>query len=383
MKNSAILADMIVTSDLHIHSLFSMATSPTMTPGAILEACSVKGIDVIGSGDALHPTWRAMWEPFIQNEYGITVIPTTEVQAEKRTHHLIMMETFDQFEALQECFEPYCSHITTAGRPHLGLTGGAIAAQVHDLGGLVGPAHAFTPWTGMYGHFDSVSACYGGEPIDFLELGLSADSSYGAGIRELEGVPFLSNSDAHSPQPTKLGREFTRFSCNNNDVRSVLESVAAGNITMNAGFFPEEGKYNRTACSRCFVQYPLEQAEALKWRCPDCGGRIKIGVRDTAFSMHETAATRTPRPPYLHIIPLAEIIQAICGTASPTTKACCALYERCIETLGTEISILTEVSVEEIATVDATLAEAVRRFREGEVKLHPGGGGKYGSFSFL
>lgn len=374
---------MIVTADLHIHSLFSMATSNTMTPGPILKACSVKGIDVIGSGDALHPEWRAMWKPFVQNGSGITVIPTAEVQAEKRTHHLILMESFDLFETLQECFEPYCSHITTAGRPHLALTGGAIAAQVHDLGGLVGPAHAFTPWTGMYGHFDSVAACYGGEPIDFLELGLSADSSYGEGIHELDGVPFLSNSDAHSPQPTKLGREFTRFSCTTTGVRSVLESVAAGKTTMNAGFFPEEGKYNRTACSRCFVQYPLKQAEELKWRCPDCGGRIKIGVRDRAFSRHDATGTVNQRPPYLHIIPLAEIIQVICGTSSSTTKACSALYDRCIETLGTEISILTEVAVEEIASVDQTLAEAIRRFREGEVELHPGGGGKYGSFSFL
>jgi PHP family Zn ribbon phosphoesterase len=44
--------------------------------------------------------------------------------------------------------------------------------------------------------------------IDFLELGLSADTSYGAAITDLAEVPFLSNSDAHSPLPEKIGREF-------------------------------------------------------------------------------------------------------------------------------------------------------------------------------
>ena len=65
---------------------------------------------------------------------------------------------------------------------------------------MIGPAHAFTPWTAMYAYFDRVADCYGSQSIDFLELGLSADSSYGAAIPDLHNVPFLSNSDAHSPQ---------------------------------------------------------------------------------------------------------------------------------------------------------------------------------------
>ena len=87
---------------------------------------------VIGSGDALHPEWRKMWEPYVDNEFGITVIPQTEVEDSSRVHHVILAETFDQFAELQDMFEPVCGHLTTAGRPHLQLGGEEIATAVHD-----------------------------------------------------------------------------------------------------------------------------------------------------------------------------------------------------------------------------------------------------------
>ncbi len=52
--------------------------------------------------------------------------------------------------------------------------------------------------------------CYGKMP-DFLELGLSADSDMADTIEELENIPFLTNSDAHSPWPHRLGREFNEL----------------------------------------------------------------------------------------------------------------------------------------------------------------------------
>ena len=35
---------------------------------------------------------------------------------------------------------------------------------------------------------------------------------------------------------------------------------------------------------------------------------------------------------------------------------------------------------EEIAAINIRLSKAIRSFREGHIILHPGGGGKYGSF---
>ena len=149
----------------------------------------------------------------------------------------------------------------------------------------------------MYAYFDSVSACYGSAKIDFLELGLSADSSYGAAIPDLYGIPFLTNSDAHSPYPDKLGREFNRLRLRGPTAKDVVAAIRAGDVSMNAGFFPEEGKYNRTACTRCYEQYSLEDAVRHQWKCPADGGIIKKGVADRAKELSRWGEARPRRPP--------------------------------------------------------------------------------------
>lgn len=369
---------MSVYADLHIHSPYSMATSPSMTPASLLAGAATKGIGVIGSGDALHPAWRKAWEEY-ENDTGIAVLPTTEVEGQGRVHHLILMKDFAVFEELADVLAPHSRDIATTGRPHVKLSGEAIAAAVHDLGGLVGPAHAFTPWTSLYAAHDSVASCYGEERIDFLELGLSADTSYGAGIQELDGVPFLSNSDAHSTHPTKLGREFNRLDIGRVTAENTFEAVRLGKITLNAGFFPEEGKYNRTACTRCYTKYSLEEAERLNWTCPEDGGRIKKGVSDRARELGSGAPSE--RPPYYHVIPLGEIIRVVLDVSSAMTKKVEERYYHLTEVFGTEIAILAEVQVADIKEVDPAVGAAVEAFREGRVHLVPGGGGKYGTFT--
>ncbi|CVK34454.1 hypothetical protein [Methanoculleus bourgensis] len=138
---------MLLNADLHIHSPYSMATSRSMTPESLLAAAKMKGLDVLGSGDALHPAWRAAWRDRPEDGSGIVVVPTVEVEDRHRVHHLILAESFDQFAELADLFAPHSKNVATAGRPHVALDGAAIASAVHDLGGLIGPAHAFTPWT--------------------------------------------------------------------------------------------------------------------------------------------------------------------------------------------------------------------------------------------
>jgi uncharacterized protein (TIGR00375 family) len=232
----------------------------------------------------------------------------------------------------------------------------------------------------MYAYFDSVRACYGSEKIDFLELGLSADSSYGAAITDLYDVPFLTNSDAHSPYPDKLGREFNRIRLRHRTARDVLACVKNGEIEMNAGFFPEEGKYNRTACTRCFTHYTLEQAVGNRWRCPVDGGIIKKGVSDRAKEIAGGGIPR-PRPPYVHVLPLGQIIQTVEKASSPNTKKCKVIYASLVSTFGNEIAVLIDVPVAEIRAVHPKVADAINALRNGTITLHPGGGGKYGTFS--
>lgn len=367
-----------VAADLHIHSCFSMATSKDMLPDHILAGCRIKGLNAIGSGDALHPEWRRMWGD-ADNPEGIIILPTAEVEDQNRVHHLIVSEDFETFAALEETFSPYCSHIRTSGRPHLRLAGSEIARYVNEAGGMIGPAHAFTPWRSVYAAFSSLQDCYGDAKVGFLELGLSADSRDGAGISELAQIPFLTNSDAHSPHPAKLGRECTIFSLSSPTPARLLRAIQSGSIEMNIGFFPEEGKYNRTACTRCYHQYSLAEAEEYGWRCPVDKGRIKKGVRDRALEL--SSGEPKGRPPYLHIIPLPEIISTVLGTSSPITKRCRLLYNELIEVFDNELALLVAVPPDEIRSVHQGVGDAVAAFREGRVTLHPGGGGQYGSFS--
>ena len=44
-------------ADLHIHSHFSISTSPQLTPEQLEAWAGIKGITVIGTGDFTHPGW--------------------------------------------------------------------------------------------------------------------------------------------------------------------------------------------------------------------------------------------------------------------------------------------------------------------------------------
>ena len=61
---------MLANADLHIHSPFSMAVSGAMHPEKLLAACTIKGLHIFGTGDALHPAWQKEWEPFLSKQTG-------------------------------------------------------------------------------------------------------------------------------------------------------------------------------------------------------------------------------------------------------------------------------------------------------------------------
>jgi len=251
---------------------------------------------------------------------------------------------------------------------------------------LIGPSHAFTPWTSMYKEFDSMRACYGDRvgDVKFLELGLSADTSMADKIAELQDITFLSCSDAHSPWPDKLGREFNRFDLAEPTYAEIVKALKRENgrrISLNVGFDPRLGKYHRSACSRCFKQFELEQAKALRWRCDKCGGWIKKGVLDRVNELATYPAPRHPphRPPYLRIAPLAEVVALALGQEDPHTPEVQSIWEKLVTRFGNEIKVLVDLPPEELAEAAGTkVAAVIKAFRAGELKVIPGGGGRYG-----
>ena len=197
-------------------------------------------------------------------------------------------------------------------------------------------------------------------------------------ISDHEDLVFLSNSDAHSPWPHRLGREFNRAELSEESFEGLRKLFRGeeGEIKLNVGLDPREGKYHCSACNSCHQKYSLEQAESFDWSCEECSGTIKKGVKDRVNELSD----KEPDYPvdYLHLPPLAKIIQYTVGHASPTTKTVQEKYKALNEAFGAGVDILVEEKIEDISEVDEEVAESIRKFREDDIVMIPGGGGDYG-----
>jgi len=390
---------MLVNADLHIHSRFSGGTSYKMNLKNLSEGAKLKGIHILATGDCLHPLWieeiksmsggigESMDGIFDIN--GVKFVLSTEVEDKRRVHHLILFPSLYAVDGFRKKVSRHSKNIDRSGRPFLDMSGEEVASAAVDVDALVGPAHAFTPWTAMYAYHNSLKECYGdmASSICFLELGLSADSDYADRISELHSLTFLSNSDSHSPSPIRLAREFNRLDIQEyswDEIRKAILGEGGRKVVLNAGFPPEEGKYNRTACTSCYRQYSIDEAKKMKWRCK-CGGLIKKGVKDRVEELadYEKAVHPPGRAKYIHLIPLAEII----GKAlhfSPLSKKVQDRWNELMKKFGSEINVLIDADMDEISRIASpAVASAIHAFRKGRIRVNPGGGGRYGEIEIL
>jgi uncharacterized protein (TIGR00375 family) len=364
-----------------------------MTFDTLAAEAPKKGVQLVGSGDCLHETWLKEIKALNQIEEGTfelgdtKFILTVEVQGKSRVHHLIMFPSISSAEDFKDGIKAKTKNISSDGRPMAAMTGEEIGQLAVDVDAIFGPCHAFTPWTGLYGHFDSLQDCYGDlyNKISFLELGLSADTDYADRLDELRDITFLSNSDAHSPYPLRLAREFNQFKVDEvtfPEIKKAILRQGGRKCTLNVGFPPEEGKYNQTACSRCFNKYSLSDSLKSKWKC-SCGGRIKKGVFDRVSELGGGQVPKHPkhRPKYLHIIPLAEIIAKAIKHSNTNSAGVKKIWSSLIDEFENEINVLLKIEIEKIislANTNTRIATAIRQFRDNKIILHPGGGGRYG-----
>jgi uncharacterized protein (TIGR00375 family) len=303
---------MQVYCDFHIHGKYSGGTSKNMDFDNIERFAILKGLSVVGTGDILHQKWLNEFLNYSQKSDNFLFIPTVEVEDINRVHHVLIFEDLDQVKNAISEFKHY-GNLELDGRPKLKCDGQTIAKFCSENDILFGPAHAFTPYFGIYSHFKSLSECYGEywQDIGFIELGLSADSEMADNISYNHNFPYLSNSDCHSYWPHRLGRECQLLEINKLDPKNVIESIRKNKILCNIGLNPREGKYHMTACNRCYKKYSLDQAKRLNFKC-SCGGNIKIGVKDRILSLKDTNL-KPKRPPYYYCIPLAELIELVYG----------------------------------------------------------------------
>lgn len=377
---------MIVNADFHIHSCFSMASSKDMLIKNIAPKSKLKGLGILGTGDGLHPKWLDIIEESttylgdgIYSADNMDFVITSEIEGKNKIHHLIIIPDIDIARELSD--ELPSKNKNMDGRPKTQLNGAEILDLVRQYDCLIGPAHAFTPWTGMYKSFDSIYECYE-KKVDFVELGLSADTDMADTVCELKDFTFLSNSDAHSPWPHRLGREFNQIELKDISFSSIKHAIRHSDIKANYGLVPNLGKYHMTACTKCFRLVEPDVARKNKMKC-ECGGRIKKGVDYRISEISDFKQAKHPdfRPPYIHLMPLAELISTVYDKGV-TTKTVQNIWQKLIDNFGNEINVLINADFKDLNEIDLKVSKAIKAFRDNTIDIVPGGGGKYGEIKF-
>ncbi len=392
--------------DLHIHSRFSRACSPELTVPNLAKWARRKGIDLLGSGDFTHPGWLADLERDLvevapgtyehPSESGARFILTSEVACiykrggkVRRIHHVLLAPDFAAVHKIRAALEKLGKNLKADGRPILGMDSVDLLhlLQEADPRTLLVPAHAWTPWFGLFGSesgFDTMTECFGEDTkyVHAIETGLSSDPAMNWRLSQLDGVLLLSHSDAHSLR--NLGREadvFELSECSyaalheaivNRDKKALIETIE---------FFPEEGKYHLDGHRLCGIRWTPEETAKHKGICAVCGKQVTVGVlaRVAALADRPDGGKSADAVPFQSIVPLEQIIAEALGVGSASKKVR-HMYERLTDRVGNEFAILLDTPIAQIAAEGGErVAEAVRRVRAAKLSVLGGFDGQYGT----
>ncbi|MEM1993949.1 MAG: endonuclease Q family protein [Nitrososphaerales archaeon] len=402
---------MEIVADLHIHSRFSAATSEDMRISALVYYGKIKGLDLIGTGDAVHPKWiQELEEELMQEEGGLYVsksasesprfMPTVEVATvfeyegkSRRIHHLILLPSLDEAKQLSDVLKTK-GNIEQDGRPTLNIT----AAELIDLTLSVSneveviPAHIWTPWWSLFGSvsgFNLVEECYQDrvDKIHALETGLSSDPLMNWRLSRLDKYLLVSNSDSHSPLPHRLGREANVFELTNlsyKEIINAIRKIGRSKLKYTIETYPQYGKYHWTGHRACNISMPPQDAIKLKGICPKCGKKMTLGVEQRVEELADRALGYKPEgsPDYKYMLPLEEIIGSAVG-ASTFSKAVQTKYKMLIESFGSEFRAAFQAPYEAISKIAGVeVASALKAVRENTVQIKPGFDGVYGEIEF-
>ncbi|MHA1293442.1 MAG: hypothetical protein ACTSQJ_12330 [Promethearchaeota archaeon] len=195
-------------ADLHIHSPHSIAVSKSLNLDTMLETCKKKGLNILGTGDILQPDWLKYMENNLEKDKDgafkykdIYFVLQTEIEDEESVHEVVFFPDFNSVKEAQKKLKPYSKNILDkwGGRPRVNISPTELVDIITDLGGIVGPAHAFTPFKAIFrqNKFKTLKDCYQDalKKIYFLELGLSANTELADRLKCLKNISFLSNND--------------------------------------------------------------------------------------------------------------------------------------------------------------------------------------------
>src|SRR3989338_5607075 len=270
--------------DLHIHSKYSRACSPDLELPKIAEAFTVRGIDIVATGDFTHPKWFShIQENLVEVNQGVyrladremgkgkretgnlskvRFVVWTEISSIKkhagetrRVHHLIFAPSIEAAEKFNRALSDRGINLTADGRPIIGMTSHDLLSLMLETNPrmVMIPAHAWTPWFGIFGSnggYNSLEECFEEltPRIFAIETGLSSDPPMNWRWSALDNITLISNSDAHSS--AKLGRDANVMQFVSDDeitydeIMRVLRTGDRKKFLYTVEFYPEEGKYH-------------------------------------------------------------------------------------------------------------------------------------------
>lgn len=381
-------------ADLHIHIGRTEAGDPVKISGSrnltfaniAKEAAERKGIQLVGIIDCHSPGVQAdiitsleqgqmqeLADGGIAYE-GTTLLLGSELEIREPgmgpAHLLVFFPYFETMRSFTEWLKPRMKNVQLSSQ-RVYVPARELQEEVYRRGGLVIPAHIFTPHRSIYGSCaPRISDVLDPGLISAVELGLSADSEMAGLISELDQYTILTNSDAHSLG--KIGREYNKMMLQAPTYREfelALRGKDGRKVAGNYGLNPRLGKYHRTYCGSC--NYIIDEAEVSVDRCPYCGStKLVRGVLDRIQSIADRRESSIPefRPPYHYQVPL----EFIPGLGPSKLNQLLAVF-------GTEMNILHHVSKEQLSeVVGEELADKICAARAGTLHLQAGGGGIYG-----
>jgi len=354
------------------------------------ECLERKGIDILGVVDSGSPRVQRDIEELMElgqleelergglcYQKKTIILLASEVETGESqgcsAHHLVYFPYWRQMKEYTEIMaKDYIKNVNISTQKAY-LTMAQLIDLVDSLGGVVVPAHAFTPHKGIYGNcvvrLAEILTPEQIKKIPALELGLSADTNLADQVSEVREMSFLTNSDAHSLP--KIGREYNVLWLEEPNFQEVLMAwrrQEGRKIIANYGLDPRLGKYHRTFCLEC---ESIVQGPPPLFQCENCGSsKVVRGVLDRLKEIaDQPQGTHPPhRPPYNYQIPL----EFVPGVGSKT-------LDKLIAHFGSEMAVLHEASAEElIEVVGERVGKSIALAREGKLELEVGGGGHYG-----
>jgi len=248
--------------------------------------------------------------------------------------------------------------------------------------------NCMTPWYGIFGSksgFDSVEECFQDQTknIYALETGLSADPVMLWRISSLDKYSLVSNSDSHSANIIRLGREFNVFELEKpsfSEIYQTIKNKDKKKFLYTCEVPPALGKYHWDGHRNCKVF--LEPKESIKYNniCPVCGKELTIGVLHRVEELADRPEGFVPDNsiPFKTLIPLSELIAVVYNTQTFSRK----VWEdsmKLINEFGSELNVLLEAPEEKLRLiVNEKIVDLILNNRNGKVKVQPGYDGEYG-----